>query len=74
MGSVSSAIASGDAGERTQVWTVEHKEEFTAAPPRTSDRRKEQTHSLLTTMGDKNLAIVTVKGIRPLEQDSRDEA
>ena len=30
-GSVSSALASGDAGERT-------KEEFTAAPTRTSDR------------------------------------
>ena len=37
-GSVSSALASGDAGERTQVRTVENKEEFTAAPTRTSDR------------------------------------
>ena len=34
-GSVSSALASGDAGERTQVQTVENKEEFTAAPTRT---------------------------------------
>ena len=31
-GSVSSALASGDAGERTQVRTVENKEEFPAAP------------------------------------------
>ena len=37
-GIVSSALASGDAGERTQVRTVENKEEFTAAPTRTSDR------------------------------------
>ena len=37
-GSVSSALASGDAGERTQVQTVENKEEFTAAPTRTSGR------------------------------------
>ena len=28
-GSVSSALASGDAGERTQIRTVENKEEFT---------------------------------------------
>ena len=31
--SVSSALASGDAGERTQVRTVENKEESTAAIP-----------------------------------------
>ena len=37
-GSVSSALASGDARERTQVRTVENKEEFTAAPTRTSGR------------------------------------
>ena len=37
-GCVSSVLASGDAGERTQVRTVENKEEFTAAPTRTSDR------------------------------------
>ena len=37
-GGVSSALASGDAGERTQVRTVENKEEFTSAPTRTSDR------------------------------------
>ena len=35
---VSSALASGDARERTHVRTVENKEEFTAAPTRTSDR------------------------------------
>ena len=37
-GSVSSALATGDAVERTHVRTVENTEEFTAAPTRTSDR------------------------------------
>ena len=35
-GSVRSALASGDAGERTQDRTVDNKEEVTAAPTRTS--------------------------------------
>ena len=39
-GSVSSALASGDAGERTQIRTVENKEEFTAAPTRTSEVKR----------------------------------
>ena len=39
-GSASPAVASGDASERTQVWTVEKKEEFTAAPTRTSGSEK----------------------------------
>ena len=37
-GSVSSALACGDAGERTRVRTVENKEESEAAPTRTSGK------------------------------------
>ena len=58
--SASPAPASGDAGERTQVRTVENKEEFTAAPTRNSGRRKkERTHSgweRATTAGKSGLA------------------
>ena len=44
-GCVSPVLASGDAGERTQVRTDENKEESTAAPTRISSRGKERTHS-----------------------------